>query len=89
MSILINAKLHTDPGHGWLAIKRSVLAELNLLDKVSNCSYQSKSGKTVYLEEDSDMSLFLNQAKTLGIQVEYKDSYKERSPIRSYPRFQK
>jgi len=51
-----------DPGHGWLRVKTAELDSLGLLDKISGYSYISGSGKSVYLEEDADLSLFL-QAK--------------------------
>jgi len=49
--------MHTDNGHGWLAVKRNELVGLNLLSEISTYSYQR--GKTVYLEEDSDLYKFL------------------------------
>ena len=44
---------HMDAGHGWLAVKRKALEDADLLNQVSDYSYQR--GETVYLEEDSDM----------------------------------
>jgi hypothetical protein len=87
ISINVELKFHQDSGHGWLAVKRSTLSAWGILDKISPCSYQSKSGKTVYLEEDGDMKKFVDQAKSRGIEVMTKESYQERSPIRSYDRF--
>jgi len=51
-----------DPAHGWLRVKTAELDSLGLLDKISGYSYVSGSGKSVYLEEDADLALFL-QAK--------------------------
>lgn len=85
----LKLKSYTDAGHGWIAVKRDVLQAWGILDQVTHCSFQSKTGKTVYLEEDCDATLFMNQAKTRGVQVEFKNSYKEVSPVRNYPRFQK
>ena len=51
--------IHVDPGHGWLAVDRSELAELGILDKITSFSYQSRSGRICYLEEDCDMATFL------------------------------
>jgi len=80
---------HSDSGHGWLAIKRDVLVELGILEKISHCSYQSKSGKTVYLEEDADASLLINECKKKGYEFTLiKGKYYERSPIRNYNCFQ-
>ena len=49
-------RAYTDPGHGWIAVKRNVLDILNIADKITPFSYQK--GHTVYLEEDCDASLF-------------------------------
>jgi len=76
---------HSDPGHGWLAVKRSELLELELADKISTCSYQN--GKTVYLEEDCDASLFINALKERDIEFKCRESFKEYTPIRNYERF--
>jgi hypothetical protein len=77
---------HTDPGHGWLAVKRKELIELGILDKVSYYSYQK--GQTVYLEEDCDAALFFNAYRAKhGTDPKYRDSYLERTPIRYYNHF--
>ena len=55
MSKQIKATQFIDPGHSWLAVKRKLLSELGILDKVSSFSYQK--GNTVYLEEDCDVNL--------------------------------
>lgn len=76
-------KFYSDPGHGWLAVKRTLLNELGIADKVTDYSYQK--GGTVYLEEDCDAALFINAAKNNGIHIEYDErSTNNRSPIRSY-----
>jgi len=76
---------HSDPGHGWLAVKISELIELEIMDKVSSCSY--KKGKTAYLEEDCDASLFIDALKKKGIELKFRESFQEHTPIRSYERF--
>lgn len=81
-------KFYTDPGHGWLAVKRKELIELGIIDKISSYSYQK--GSTVYCEEDADLSLF---AKAKGFySTSFFDNTEQkhtnnRSPIRSYDRF--
>jgi len=77
---------HTDPGHGWLAVKRTELVKLNILVKVSPYSYQR--GGTVYLEEDCDASLFFKAKEAIGETVDYRISSLENTPIRHYERFQ-
>lgn len=77
---------HNDPSHGWLAVKRSLLEQFGLLDKISQFSYQK--GKTVYLEEDGDMGVLLNFLTNNGISFSFKESHTDkRSPVRSYQGF--
>lgn len=83
-------KYYQDAGHGWVAVKRQLLHDLGIADKISPYSYQK--GKTVYLEEDCDASTFFN-----AYILKYgKDSYytkttdnrwPDRSPIRSYENY--
>jgi len=87
---------HTDGGHGWLAVKRSLLIDLDALRFISAYSYQK--GSTVYLEEDCDAAKFyklffaskgLDYISNVQAQ-EYFDinrSYKDRSPVRSFAPF--
>jgi len=77
-----------DVGHGWLSVKRKELVELDIINKISSYSYQR--GDSVYLEEDCDASVFF-AAKgwdNYG-NAPIKESYSERSPIRSYQQFRK
>ncbi len=48
---------HEDPGHGWLEVGRHELERLAIRDDISSYSYQR--GDRVYLEEDCDMTTFL------------------------------
>jgi hypothetical protein len=80
---------HNDAGHGWLAVPRDLLKELGIEKSISEYSYQSKSGKTVYLEEDADGTLF---QKRYEEKFGKKPAYESKddgttSPIRSYPSF--
>lgn len=77
---------HADPGHGWLAVKRSLIERLDLLTQISTCSYQR--GGTVYLEEDCDANRLLHALKERGEEYTIETRHtNERSPIRSYPHF--
>ena len=93
----LKIKHHSDAGHGWYAVKRKLIEELGIQYEISGCSYEK--GNTVYLEEDSDMRKFCKAlAKKVGINpeengwlgklsteyVEFSESYKDRSNIRSY-----
>lgn len=50
----------TDPGHGWLRVPISHLDDerMDIAGRVTDYSYQS--GWYVYLEEDCDLSLYLD-----------------------------
>lgn len=74
---------HSDPGHGWLAVKLDELKMLGITSEISNYSYVK--GKTVYLEEDCDAPRFIEAAKAKGITVEVKNgAERDRSPIRYF-----
>jgi hypothetical protein len=77
---------YADPGHGWAKVTRTELRKLNLLDKISSYSYQR--GKHVYLEEDCDLSLYIEALQLRGIQLktDYNHTNNE-SRIRSYEHF--
>lgn len=75
--------LHTDPGHGWLAVKRQELTDLSIADKITTYSYVK--GGTVYLEEDCDLSTFFAAYRTKhGVDPQYRTSYRDRTAIRSF-----
>jgi len=81
-------KLYADSGHSWIAVKRNILAELNLLEQVSHCSYQK--GATVYVESGSDGVKFTKAfVERFGCEPKIVEkSYKDgSSQIRTYERF--
>jgi hypothetical protein len=81
-------KFYADPGHGWGAVKRKVLDQLGITDKISTYSYQK--GQTVYLEEDCDLSTLVTALALKGEVVQYKEKHTNKySPIRSYEHFRK
>jgi len=59
---------HQDPGHGWLQVPRQLLVKLGIEDKITVFSYLN--GTTVYLEEDCDMSIFIEAFKAQCPDVE-------------------
>ena len=78
-------KHYSDPSHGWFGVKRQVLVNFGLMDKVSKYSYQR--GQTVYLEEDCDATLYLDALRERGIQFSIVEKHTNKShPIRSYER---
>jgi hypothetical protein len=78
---------HSDSGHGWLAVPRAELAELGIADRITPYSYQR--GETVYLEEDCDLSTYIEARRRAGLgdPVQRLGKWCERSPVRSYSRY--
>lgn len=80
-------KYYQDPGHGWLAVKTNLLIILGIADKITQFSYQK--GSTTYLEEDQDMSVFMDAyAAKYGAEPAIQETqHSNNSPIRNYPRY--
>jgi len=78
---------HTDPGHGWLEVNRSELRRLNLLDDITECSYQK--GDKVFLEEDCDATRFIEAKKQAKEPFIFEEKYEDDSPIREYRFFER
>ena len=74
-----------DSGHGWLKVKKSELARLNISSKISSCSYQN--GEYAYLEEDLDAGIFIEKKQELNEVVIPKSRHVNRSRIRNYQSF--
>ena len=86
MSAMIKLKYYTDPGHGWVAVKRKMLIENGVLNRITPFSYQK--GDTVYLEEDCDASTLITVLATKGLVIQYVNKHtNNRSPIRNYEHF--
>lgn len=78
---------YEDPGHGWLAVSRAMLAELGIASMISNCSYQK--GSIVYLEEDVDAVIFTQAMEKRGFGVLYNTIRVDHDhPIRGYDHYQ-
>lgn len=81
-------KFYTDPGHGWLAVKRKLLHQLGIECKITSFSYQR--GETVYLEEDSDVATFFKAFEAATGEkprTEEGSHTNSQSRIRSYARY--
>lgn len=77
---------HTDPGHGWFAVKTSELKKLGIADRITSFSYIR--GGTAYLEEDLDMATFFQAYEArFGTRPQYRQTYRERTPIRNYQHY--
>ena len=75
----------SDPGHGWVEVEFKELKRLGIEREVSPFSYTNET--KVYLEEDCDLSLFIQAKKALGEDYKLVDVYQENTPIRSYHRY--
>jgi hypothetical protein len=79
--------VYNDPSHAWGKVKRKVLDNLGIADKVSSHSYQYKDN--VYLEEDADLSLVCRHLLfNTNVQIKFVEKHTNRdSRIRSYERY--
>ena len=76
----------SDPGHGWLKVKKAELVKFGLIESISSYSYERND--SVYLEEDCDAPKYINVLKALNIQFKVKESTTNKSSkIRSYSRY--
>jgi hypothetical protein len=72
-----------DGGHGWYSVKRSKLEQLGILSKITSFSYQR--GDSVYLEEDCDLSLYINTIEAIGDNLVTTEHFTNKtSKIRGY-----
>lgn len=82
----LTVPFYADPGHGWVKVKKSVLRELKIADKISPFSYQR--GEFAYLEEDCDLESLLNACADSGIFIRYTFcTTSKSSKIRSYEQY--
>lgn len=86
MTKVLKIKVYSDPSHGWGAVKIDMVKQLGIESKISSYSYLR--GKSVYAEEDSDLSLVIETARGAGYEVHLiHKSNNSTSPIRSYERY--
>lgn len=81
-------KIHvfSDPGHGWGKVKKSLLFDLGIAEKITSYSYQL--GMYAYLEEDCDLTLLCNAVRESGQTVEFVEHFtNNNSAIRSYQHY--
>ena len=75
----------TDAGHGWLKVPVSELLELGIENDISKYSYLS--GDWAYLEEDCDMTKFIDAHYARGLDVRWNVRVSQWSSVRNYPRY--
>jgi hypothetical protein len=86
MSKTFTVVVYSDPGHAWGKVKRQVLNNLGIADKVSAYSYQLRDN--VYLEEDCDLALLHDTLSKQDVRIKFVEKHTNRdSKIRSYERF--
>jgi len=74
---------YQDPGHGWIKVLKSELADLGIAHQISRYSYER--GLWAYLEEDSDASKWITAYEARhGARPELNEVYQENTPFRNY-----
>ena len=71
----LDLNFYTDPAHGWLEVKRSHLIALGIENQISRFSYEQ--GARVYLEEDNDLSRFMEAAAVAGWTIKTADFHND------------
>jgi hypothetical protein len=87
MSKTFTVIVYNDPSHAWAKVRKDVLVNLGIADKITRYSYQR--GDYAYLEEVCDLTtlcMALNERDT-RIKFVEKSSTKD-SRIRSYDRYE-
>ena len=78
---------HEDGCHGWLEVSYKDITDLNIQNEISDYSYINRTTKKIFLEEDCDATLFLNEfEKEYGYKPKLLEGkWYEESPIRKLP----
>lgn len=75
-----------DPSHGWGEIPLDLIQELGISGQISRYSY--RRGDNAYLEEDCDLTLFMQSAEAKGWIIKFIEHHTNNdSVVRSYQRF--
>jgi hypothetical protein len=79
----------SDPGHGWVKVPKTMLADLLISQEITRYSYQRDA--FAYLEEDLDATTF-HQAyeKCFGFPPKYRErnAGQKQSRVRGYDTYQ-
>ena len=68
-------KYHTDAGHGWIEVSKSLAKALGFTKEISSYSYHDQDN--YYLEEDGDAGLLINALKNRGQVYRMDDCFME------------
>ena len=75
--------VYADPGHGWAKVSKKELIKLGIASEISGFSYER--GEFAFLEEDSDLSKYINALRSKNIPYKFKEHHtNRRSRIREY-----
>ena len=78
---------YSDSRHGWCKVKKDLLKQLNIADKITGYSYER--GDYAYLEEDCDLSTFYNAYKIkFGVDIKFREHISDHSYIRGYNHYE-
>lgn len=78
--------VYSDSGHGWVKVKFKELIDLNIWKDITSYSYTR--GDYVYLEEDCDLSTFVEALRERDIVPYWIGHYTDKvSKIRGYSRY--
>ena len=72
----------SDPGHGWLEVPIREIDALGIRGEISSYSYYDRG--LAFLEEDSDLLVFLRAKHSRGETVELRHVHEEHTPIRGF-----
>ena len=79
--------MYSDPSHGWAKVRKDVLVNLGIADKITRYSYAR--GEYAYLEEDCDLTTLCMALNERDTRVKFVEKRSERdSKIRSYERYE-
>ena len=91
----VTIDFYSDSAHGWAKVSINEIKELGIEKDITTYSYMDMTDDSVFLEEDYDLSLYINAIKEqygndIDINfVEHKSRVDENglSCIRDYPRY--
>ena len=82
----IELTFYSDPSHGWGQIPHHLIDDLGIGSKISGYSY--KDLDCAYLEEDCDLSIFMQSAEAKGWKITFKErNFNHDCAIRNYKRY--
>lgn len=77
---------YSDPSHGWLQVPHKIIDDLGISSKITRYSYRDQ--ECAYLEEDCDLSLFMQVAEANGISITFRErNFNHDCAIRNYQRY--